>query len=198
MDNNNEHINAYGGSFLIYENSYYWFGEQKVSEKESNKAMLGVGVYSSKDLYNWKNEGIALSISKGSNSKLTRSCILKRPKVIFNKITKKFVMWFHHELKGQDYAAALTGVAVANKVSGPYHYIDSFRIHTIVLPLNFSQEDFNNAPIIKDRKNENWKDKVIKGAIFKRDFEVGLMSRDKTLFVDDDETTYHITASEEN
>jgi hypothetical protein len=33
---------------------------------------------------------------------------------------------------------------------------------------------------------------------FKRDFEKGQMSRDMTLFVDEDESTYHITASEEN
>ena len=32
-------------------------------------------------------------------------------------------MWFHHELKGQGYKAALTGVAVSDNITGPYKYI---------------------------------------------------------------------------
>ncbi|MDG1729160.1 MAG: glycoside hydrolase family 43 protein [Algibacter sp.] len=198
LDTNGEHINAHGGGFLIYNNTYYWFGEHKITGKEGNRAMVGVGVYSSKDLYNWKNEGIALEVSNDSNSKLIKGCTLERPKVIYNKKTKKFVMWFHHELKGQGYDAALTGVAISDNITGPYNYIDSFRIHPGVLPLNFSQDDFDNASIIESRKDENWKEKVIKGGFLKRDFKGGQMSRDMTLFVDDDQTAYHITASEQN
>ena len=82
-------------------------------------------------------------------------------------------MWFLHELKDQGYNAALTGIAVADKVSEPYHYIDSFRIQGNVFPLNFSQEAFVNAPIIEEREDENWKEKIIQGVIFKRDFKVG-------------------------
>ncbi|QOD60937.1 family 43 glycosylhydrolase [Polaribacter haliotis] len=198
LDSNNEHINAHGAGFLIHDNTYYWFGQHMVSGKEGNKAMVGVRVYSSTDLYNWKNEGVALKMKEDSSSKLQIGSVLERPKVIFNKKTKKFVMWFHHELKDQGYKAALTGVAVADNVSGPYKYINSFRIHANVLPQNFSKEDYDNAAEIKSRKDKNWKEKVVKGAFFKRDFKGGQMSRDMTLFVDDDETGYHITASEEN
>ena len=199
LDNNDVHINAHGGGFLIYDNTYYWFGEHKIAGTEGNKAMVGVGVYSSKDLYNWKNEGIALSVSEDPNSKLVKGSILERPKVIYNKKTGKFVMWFHHELKDQGYKAALTGVAVSDKIKGPYNYIDSFRIHKGVLPLNFSKENFSNVELITDEDStETIKRKEKEGAFFVRDFEVGQMSRDMTLFVDDDETAYHITASEEN
>jgi hypothetical protein len=38
----------------------------------------------------------------------------------------------------------------------------------------------------------------LNGAIVRRDFAGGQMSRDMNLFVDDDGTAYHITASEEN
>lgn len=108
-------------------------------------------------------------------------------------------MWFHHELKDQGYKAALTGVAVSDKIKGPYNYIDSFRIHKGVLPLNFSKENFSNVELITDEDStETIKRKEKEGAFFVRDFEVGQMSRDMTLFVDDDETAYHITASEEN
>lgn len=198
LDNTNKHINAHGGGFLIHNDTYYWFGEHKIGGNKGNKAMVGVGVYSSKDLYNWNNEGMALTVSEDPNSKLIKGCVIERPKVIYNKKTKKFVMWFHHELKDQGYKAALTGVAVADKITGPYNYLDSYRIHAGVLPLNFSQDDFDQAPTIEDRDDDNWKEKVIKGALFKRDFEGGQMSRDMTLFVDDDGIAYHITASEEN
>jgi len=198
LDTDGEHINAHGGGFLFYDNKYYWFGEHKISGKEGNKAMVGVRVYSSKDLYNWKNEGVALQVSNDLNSKLIKGCIIERPKVIYNKKTKKFVMWFHHELKDQGYKAALTGVAVSDNVTGPYNYIDSFRIHPGILPQNFSEDDFHTAEMIENREDQNWKEKVVKGAFFVRDFEGGQMSRDMTLYVDDNEMAYHITASEEN
>ena len=87
QDNNDVHINAHGGGFLIHNETYYWFGEHKTTGNKGNKAMVGVGVYSSKDLYNWKNEGIALAVSEDPNSKLVKGCILERPKVIYNKKT---------------------------------------------------------------------------------------------------------------
>ncbi len=198
LDNQGEPINAHGGGFLYHNETYYWFGEHKIAGKEGNKAMVGVRVYSSKDLYHWDNEGVALSVSEDPNSKLIKGCIIERPKVIYNTQTKKFVMWFHHELKGQGYQAALTGVAIADSVTGPYEYMDSFRIHANILPQNFTEADFINAELITDREEKNWKENVINGAYFKRDFEGGQMSRDMTLFVDDDGTAYHITASEEN
>ncbi|MDO9594953.1 MAG: glycoside hydrolase family 43 protein [Lutibacter sp.] len=198
LDNNEVHINAHGGGFLFHDEIYYWFGEHKVGGESGNKAMVGVHAYSSKDLYNWKDEGIALKMLADTLSLLQIASVVERPKVIYNKKTQKFVMWFHHELKDQGYKAALTGVTVSDHVTGPYVYINSFRIHPNVFPLNFSEEQFLNAEIIENREDENWKQKVIDGSYFKRDFETGQMSRDMTLFVDDDEIAYHITASEEN
>lgn len=198
FDNNGEQINAHGGGFLFYDTTYYWFGEHKIEGKEGHKAMVGVGVYSSKDLYNWKNKGVALSVSEDANSKLQIGCIIERPKVIYNKKTKKFVMWFHHELKDQGYKAALTGVAVADKITGPYRYIDSFRLHKGDLALNFSKEQFSKAEKFDVNNKSRKKQDVVDGLFFVRDFNVGQMSRDMTLFVDDDNIAYHITASEEN
>lgn len=199
LDTDGEHINAHGGGFLIYDDTYYWFGEHKIAGEEGNKAMVGVGVYSSNDLYNWKNEGIALEVNEDPNSKLVKGSIIERPKVIYNKKTRKFVMWFHHELKDQGYKAALTGIAVSDNITGPYNYIDSFRVHAGVLPQNFSVEQFSNIELITDEDSqETIKRKEKEGAFFVRDFEEGQMSRDMTLFVDDDDTAYHITASEEN
>jgi hypothetical protein len=201
LDNQDVAINAHGGGFLVHNGIYYWFGEHKGEGKTGNKALVGVGVYSSTDLYNWKNEGIALKVLDDENSMLQKGSVVERPKVIYNKRTQKFVMWFHHELKGQGYKAALTGVAVANQVTGPYEYINSFRIHPGVLPKNLSPDEFESIPNINENQDLTRQiriDQAKSGELFKRDFAEGQMSRDMTLFVDEDETAYHVTASEEN
>ena len=100
-------INAHGGGILYHKGIYYWFGEHKIEGEAGNKAQVGVHCYSSKDLYNWKNEGIALPVVEDDpDHDIARGCILERPKVIYNAKTRKFVMWFHLELKNQVYKAA--------------------------------------------------------------------------------------------
>lgn len=48
------------------------FGEHKISGEAGNEAQVGVGVYSSKDLNHWKNEGIALSVSEDPAGEINR------------------------------------------------------------------------------------------------------------------------------
>lgn len=126
-DNNGMHINAHGGGILFHEGTYYWFGEHKIAGKAGNVAHVGVRAYSSTDLYNWKDEGVALAVSKDPQSDIAEGCILERPKVVYNAKTRKFVMWFHLELKDQGYKAARSGVAVADRATGPYRFLNSFR-----------------------------------------------------------------------
>jgi hypothetical protein len=121
-DIDGEHINAHGGGIIKYNNVYYWFGESRLPRGEADRTKYGVGCYSSKDLFTWKNEGLALRVINDTSSLLQPGCVIERPKVIYNENTKKFVMWFHHELKGKGYRAALTGVAVSDKITGPYIY----------------------------------------------------------------------------
>ncbi|HOK95090.1 MAG TPA: glycoside hydrolase family 43 protein [Anaerohalosphaeraceae bacterium] len=181
-DNNGVHINAHGGGVLYYHDAYYWFGEHKTAGRRGNTAQVGVGCYSSKDLYNWKDEGIALAVSSDPNSEIVRGCIIERPKVVYNSKTNTFVMWFHLELRGQGYRAARTGLAVSDSVTGPYRYLRSFRPNARQWPVNAQQQD-------KMAGQENY---------LQRDFEIGQMARDMTVFVDDDGKAYHIHAAEEN
>ncbi len=127
LDNNGVMINAHGGGILFDQGKYWWFGEHKLEGRKGNSAWVGVHCYSSTDLYNWIDEGIALKVSDDPKSEITAGCVLERPKVIFNSKTGKYVMWFHLELKGQGYNAARSGVAVADKITGPYTYIESTR-----------------------------------------------------------------------
>lgn len=198
-DNNGVHINAHGGGMLFYEGSYYWFGEFK--SDRSNSALVGVTCYSSAHLSNWRNEGIALAVEKDNPaSEITRGCVIERPKVVYNKETGLFVMWFHLELKGQGYAAARAGLAVSEKVTGPYRYIRSYRPNAGKWPLDYPNAWKKTAPNADELKgwSPEWYKAVQEGLFVCRDFEGGQMSRDMTIFVDDDDTAYHIYASEEN
>ena len=199
-DNDGKHINAHGGGIFFCNDSYYWFGEHRLERNETDKSHYGVGCYSSKDLVTWKNEGLALKVLDDTASLLERGCVIERPKVVYNKKTGKFVMWFHHELKGQGYRAALTGVAVSNNITGPYKYIRSIRPNAGKWPLNFTEEQK------KDTVRENqlkrgtpeWKQAEKDGMYLRRDFAGGQMARDMNLFVDSDGKAYHIFSSEEN
>ncbi|WP_207534386.1 glycoside hydrolase family 43 protein [Desertivirga arenae] len=190
-DNKGMHINAHGGGILYHEGLYYWFGEHKIEGEAGNLAHVGVHCYSSRDLYNWKDYGIALKVSDDPNSDITKGCILERPKVIYNKQTKKFVMWFHLELAGKGYSAARTGVATADKANGPYTFIRSFRPNAGQLPY-YSKETAATEKL-NIEKPANKVD-----SIFLRDLKGGQMARDMTLYVDEDDKAYHIFSSEEN
>ena len=191
-DDGGRHINAHGGGILKYGDTYYWFGEHK--DDRTSDALVGVMCYASKDLVNWRNCGVALSVtpSVGANrggaamngrsaantSDIESGCILERPKVIYNPVTKKFCMWFHLELKGQGYNAARYGVAVADRPEGPYKFLYSSRANAGTWPVEDSPMSFDEY--------------------LKRDFGTGQMARDMTLYVDDDGKAYHIFSSEEN
>jgi hypothetical protein len=148
-------INAHGGGFLFRDGTYYWFGEFKTEGPGGNVANVGVSVYSSRDLYRWKNEGIALKVSDDPASDVVKGSVIERPKVLFNAKTGLYVMWFHLELKGKGYSAARAGVATSKSVTGPYTFVRDFRPD-------------------------------------------GEMSRDMTLYQDDDGKAYLITTSEDN
>ena len=203
-DNKGVHLNAHGGGVLFHEGVYYWFGEHKIEGEAGHRAHVGVHVYSSRDLYHWRDEGIALAVSDDPQSDFVRGCILERPKVIFNPRTRKFVMWFHLEPKGAGYSGARSGVAVTDTVTGPYQFLHSLRPNAGVWPENVSpamkhplsaeemerlnQMDLEGAP----------RPYYPKDLLFRRDFTGGQMARDLTLFVDDDGAAYHIYTSEEN
>lgn len=199
-DDQDQHINAHGGGVMKYGDTYYWFGEHK--SDHTSDALVGVTCYASKDLVNWRNCGVALSVTDERGHDIERGCILERPKVIYNPVTRKFCMWFHLELKGRGYNAARYGVAVANRPEGPYKFLYSQRADAGTWPMNFSEQDIAVADTLDPAHYQDWtpawEEAVAKGLYVKRDFRRGQMSRDMTLFVDDDGKAYHIFSSEEN
>lgn len=196
-------INAHGGGVLFHNGTYYWYGEHKVAGELGNTAQVGVGCYSSQDLYNWKNEGIALKVNETDpESDIAKGCILERPKVIYNPKTGKFVMWFHLELKDKGYDAARSGVAISDQPTGPFTFVRSFRPNAGYWPVNV--QPFHQKPVAPTVKEKYCGGKGCLPAsvdsvnILGRDFKGGQMARDMNLFVDEDGSAYHLYSSEEN
>jgi hypothetical protein len=193
-------INAHAGGVLWVEGDrtqagrYYWFGQHMVAGEEGNAAQVGVRVYSSGDLYNWENEGVALSVSADPTSEIAKGCILERPKVIYNRKTRKFVMWFHLEPAGKGYGAARSGVAVAERVAGPYRYLGSFRPDAGAWPMNVPGQmkrpltEAEALALQECRLGGGYDPSYPEDLIFRRDFAGGQMARDMNLFVDEELT----------
>ncbi|GGI45618.1 hypothetical protein GCM10008018_13060 [Paenibacillus marchantiophytorum] len=252
LDTEGVPIQAHGGGILYNEKNkmYYWYGEDKSADNVGSGyvPVTGVHAYSSKDLYNWKNEGIVLpvfnnpqlgkdelpagdlllylsensetyktsgepfdpkrvvtitnrdgdytksmkspinSLSKyNSNERINElnalykdktnaekqvmykdfnwDKVVERPKVVYNKKTDKYVMWWHQDgpIAGE-YWAAEGGVAISDSPTGPFKFLGTSRL-----------------------PNNGWGGGEGEG-----------MLRDMTLFVDDDDKGYLIYASEGN
>ena len=202
-DTDGVHINAHGGGVTYHEGNYYWFGEHKVEGKIGNTSQVGIGVYSSKDLLNWTNEGVALAISEHPSSEITRGSIMERPKVIYNRKNDNFVMWFHLEEKDTQYSSARSGVAVSDSITGPYTYLGSVRPNAGKWPLNVTMAE-KSIESIERTKAENEKfrgwpsEKHAQFNIMGSHHVGGQMARDQNLFVEEDGTAYHIYSSEHN
>lgn len=128
-DNNGKHVEAHGGGIIKVGKTYYWFGEDRSQNNDPEKRY--VACYASNDLVHWtfKNQ----VIKTADPDSLGKNFVLERPKVFFNKKTKKYVMYMH--IDNASYKMARVGVAICDKVDGDYKYLKSFR------PLNHESRD---------------------------------------------------------
>lgn len=189
-------INAHGGGVLAHDGMYFLYGEHKVYGKAGNKAHVGVHMYSSDDLSTWKDEGIVLPVKLEQGHDIEDGCIVERPKILFCANTGKFAMFFHLELKGQGYTAARVGIAVADRPTGPYKFLRSLRPNAGQWPMNVPAGERNDATLAKHMITDTpWGGKA---KLWGEHFKGGQMSRDMTLYKDDDGKAYHIFASEDN
>ncbi len=120
-DNKGNKIQAHGGQIqkltVNGKTKWYWIGEDRTN---GYRPMPGVHMYSSDDLYNWKDEGVVLRTMQNMNQFQTddyfkslygnlseseqrevyvdlwaEGCVMERPKMLYNEKTKKYVLWFH-------------------------------------------------------------------------------------------------------
>lgn len=200
LDNNGVHLNAHAAGVLFHEGTYYLYGEHKLAGETIGK--IAVHCYSSTDLYNWKDEGAALLASEDPASEISAGSIIERPKVIYNAKTKKFVMWFHLEIKNQLRKTGKSGVAISDTPTGPFTYLHSERPDAGHWPLNVTEEQKSSLQEAQKLIGSSFvgsphPDRA-KQPFMARDFAGGQIAKDMTLFVDDDGKAYHIFSSEEN
>lgn len=119
--------------------TWYWFGQNERLEDRDlfsgnskrgfslehlSDITIGINVYSSSDLLNWKNEGRALSPIIGTD--IGPEKVVERPKAVFNEPTQTWVLWFHAD--NSTYGLLRQGVATSPNITGqkPFNYSGSF------------------------------------------------------------------------
>lgn len=121
LDTDGKRIQAHGGSIITVGNTFYWYGENK--EKTTGKNRIwhwGVRCYSSKDLYNWKDEGIIIPPEpEDTSSPLHPYAMMDRPHILYNENTEKYVAWL--KIMGEKASFA---VLSADHVLGPYTMVN--------------------------------------------------------------------------
>lgn len=132
-DTDGKPIQAHGGGILFDNEVYYWYGENKDAPNVSSPTALldrvdviGISCYSSRDLVNWKNEGVILpAVPDDPSHDIHPLQVFERPKVVHCPTTGKYVLWAHAD--SPDYKKACVGVAIADTPIGPFVYQGSFR-----------------------------------------------------------------------
>ena len=151
-------IHAHGGYIILYNDWYYWYGEDR-------RNRYYVSCYRSKNLTDWEFRNHILTMGSKMEPYRAQTILrlqredggkinLERPKVLYNKRTGKFVLWAHYE-NGKDYSEAAAAIATCDTPDGDFTYHGHFRPY-------------------------------------------GCMSRDCTLFQEEDGTAYFISASRDN
>jgi hypothetical protein len=163
-----------GGCMLQVGKYFYWYGEHRYSSGN----FKGVSCYRSTDLINWENRGDILTESSSSD---LNPAFLERPKVIYNATTKKYVLWAHRENIDWDYGLAKYIVAYGDSPDEPFTYYESRR------PFDDPSFDVHDNSPESSSSTSGYENKAY-----------GFMSRDCTLFVDDDGTAYFISSYAEN
>jgi hypothetical protein len=120
-DQNHASVQGHGGSIVKSGSLYYWFGEDKTGEDQTDAYFQNVSCSSSPDLVHWTFQNHVLT--RQTSGDLGPKRIVERPRVIFNATSSRYVMYFHADAPG--YSAPSVGVAVSQTVCGNYTYMGS-------------------------------------------------------------------------
>lgn len=121
LDTDGNRIQAHGGSIITAGDTFYWYGENK--EKTTGESEIwhwGVRCYSSRDLCNWKSEGIIIPPdTENPESPLYPTAMMDRPHIIYNEKTGNYVAWL--KIMGEPPCFA---ILEANHILGPYRMVN--------------------------------------------------------------------------
>lgn len=136
LDTNGKRIEAHGGTMFFENGTYYWIGEDKSHTRKKGKLWTwGVKLYSSRDLYNWADEGHIIKPEPDDPSSLFHpNRRLDRPHLLKNAKTGKYVLWLKYCDK------AHYTVLTADCLKGPYTVEQAF-----LQPYGHKSGDFDLA-----------------------------------------------------
>lgn len=141
LDTDGNRIQAHAGYLLIEDGKFYWYGENKEkSVREDEIWHWGVRLYSSDDLYHWKNEGIILPPElEDEESPIHYRAKMDRPHILYNEKTGLYVMWLKIMSAR---SAGFVAIATASSIKGPFKLVK-----TNYAPNGF---DFGDFELVKD------------------------------------------------
>ena len=126
-------INASDGGIIYVDGKYHWYGMAlrplpvNCGPCGGQMTDIGVVMYESIDLLNWKYEGVILEVSTDPTSELYGPLRFERPKIIHNEKTGKFVLWCHYVKypgdHGKTHGSADMGLAICDTVNGKYNWL---------------------------------------------------------------------------
>lgn len=133
-DTDGKPIQAHGFQICEIDGTYYWYGENKADAiMGTNRMFGGVRCYSSKDFYNWKDEGLILAPEENDYmSPIHYSQKLERPHIIRNPRTGKFILWAKSQADDGYFA-----IFQSDRFMGPYTFVRNLQ------PDGFGVGDFD-------------------------------------------------------
>ena len=136
-DSDGNIINASDGGIIFADGKYHWYGQAlrdlplASGGKGGQVTDIGVVMYESSDLVNWKYEGVILACSSNPESEIYAPMRFERPKIIYNEKTKQYVLWCHYVKNpgdhGQNKGEGEAGVAVCDTINGSYKWLGTTR-----------------------------------------------------------------------
>ena len=134
LDTDGKPIQAHGFQVCYIDGTYYWYGENKADALlGTNRMFGGVRCYSSKDFYNWKDEGLILAPDETNPmSPIHYSQKLERPHIIRNPRTGKYILWAKNQANDGYFA-----IFQADRFMGPYTFVRNLQ------PDGFGVGDFD-------------------------------------------------------
>lgn len=126
-DTDGKRIQAHGGSVLYAEGTFFWYGENKegiTGTATGEKCPFwhhGVRLYSSSDLYNWKDEGIIMHEQTDPDHPFYPQNIMDRPHILFHPKNKEYILWAKCS-RGKHFENSFFAVCSAKDIRGPFRF----------------------------------------------------------------------------
>ena len=120
LDTEGKPIQAHGFQITCIDGTYYWYGENKADALLGTTRMFGgIRCYSSRDFYNWKDEGLILPPDTVNPlSPIHYSQKLERPHIIRNPRNGKYVLWAKSQAEDGYFA-----IFQSDSFMGPYTFV---------------------------------------------------------------------------